>query len=431
LNPDYELQAITSYLSSLSSISSDPSSRIQTLEKFESKIVPDTEFIAVTLSNQYYPNTLDDLLEAHDDSSELSEEQCLSFVYQIARCLEDLKGAKRIKFHGNLKLSNVFLDDDENVVAIGDFYIKHISNKVHEEPELYKSMINYLPPEFFTLNRDRDEFSDVWALGVILYLLSTGGIFPFVGELEDDDGDIFDEFDTKRNIVNITYDELEDRQQSQLLLEQIFTQKPHNRISIGDIIKFIDGKIDMKNMRTSMKRQTMLEQSSDDDNESDDINKKLDFLINDDQSEDDRGGKQSVVQGLNTRQTALKKGDDSVEDEDYKNLDNLVQGRVSGTTKSKKTKDFMDQLPDSYSNVESSKIDDSEMESSKEVDDSEAASEESGVSSSLASNPPVYKPKRDCIHAKNDDSINTNLDTIVKIVMLNKDKLIVFSDSEN
>lgn len=182
------------------------------------------------------------------------------------------------------------------VVAIGDFYIKHVTNKVNENEELYKAMINHLPPEFFTLNHDRDEYSDIWALGIILYQLSTNGTYPFLSETDDDE---FDDYATKRNIINIYYEKLEDREQSQLILDQIFTAKPLHRIKIDEILKSLGQKIDLKRLGTAMKKPSKQEESSEDDNSDDDIKKKLDFLIHEDASEEEIMNRHSVTTGLN------------------------------------------------------------------------------------------------------------------------------------
>ena len=292
-NADSELQMINSTLSSLCSISASKDNHFQTLDKFESKVINEGEYIWVTLSNQYYPKTLRQYLDETDEK-ELPEEDCLSYIYQITKWLDELKRHKLVKFHGNLKLSNIFLDEDNMVTAIGDFYIKHITNKVNENEDLYKTMINHLPPEFFTLNHDRDEHSDIWSLGIILYQLSTGGNYPFLSETDDDE---FDDYATKRNIINVDYEKLDDREQTQLLLDQIFTAKPLHRIKIDDILKTWSQKIDMKRLGTAMKKQVDNRESSDD-NSDDDIKKKLDFLIHEDASEEEIMKRHSVTTGL-------------------------------------------------------------------------------------------------------------------------------------
>ena len=112
----------------------------------------------------------------------------------------------------------------------------------------------------------------------------------------------------------------------------------------------------------------------------------------------------------------MKKGDDdnihisiSQEEEDYKHLDNLVKGHVSNSNA--QDKNFMDNLPESY--AESSNVDYSkESESEKNLS-------------------PVKKKAIKLIKASEDDRITTNLTSLVRIVVLNKDKLIVFSESQN
>jgi serine/threonine protein kinase len=323
-----------------------------------------------------------------------------------------------MKVHGNLKLSNVFLDLEDNVLAIGDFYIKHLTNKVNGDHDLYKSMINHLPPEFFTFNHDRDEYSDVWALGIILYQLSTGGELPF--NVETDDGE-FDEYETKRGILNVQYNKLEDREITQELLDKIFTLKPHSRITVPEIIKRLHGKIDMKGIKTAMKRAS--ENLYDSGEESgDDIKKKLDFIINANESADEIIQRNTVNTGLDAKRASNHKGDnlhvdDSRDEEDYKHLDNLVSGHAGGSKGG--AKNFMDNLPDSIAS--SSQIDDSNAEESK--DDS---SVQSAGHFAKARNRTVK-----LIKVNPDQSIKTNMMSLVKIVVLNKDKLLLFSDSQN
>lgn len=421
-NPDSELQLINSVLSSICSISEDKSNRFQTLDKFECKTINDGEYICITLSNQFYPKTLKDYLDEFEDG--MPENECLSFVYQIARCLEDLGPQSLIKYHGNLKLSNVFLDNENNVVAIGDFYIKHVTSKVHDDEALYKSMINHLPPEFFTFSHDRDEYSDVWAIGVMLYQLSTGGEFPFNVETDDEE---FDEFETKRGILNIQYDKLEDRDNSQLLLEEIFTLKPHNRITASEILKFLQSRIDMKRINTAMKRASENLYNSDEE-EGNEIKKKLDFLIAGDASDDEIINNKTSIPGLDYKKTDRNFGDnirvsESRDEEDFKHLDNLVRGHVSVDRANPKA--FMDNLPDSYG--DSSRMDDSNYDSQAEDSRNIESIESAGQLAKSKSKQRIIS----CIKTNEDQKISTNMLSLVKIVMLNKDKLLLFSDAQN
>lgn len=386
----------------------------------------------MTLSNQYYPKTLKNFVEDYE-GDEVSENDALSIIYQICRCLEDLKHQNLLKSHGNLKLSNVFMDLEDNVLAIGDFYIKHVTNKVNNDDELYRTMINHLPPEFFTFSHDRDEFSDVWALGIILYQMSTGGDYPF--NVETDDGD-FDEYETKRALLNIQYDQLEDREKSQKLLDKIFTLKPHDRITIPEIIKSLHGNIDMKKIKTAMKRASENIYESGDESEGD-IKKKLDFIIDGSASDDGIMGRQTVSPGLAGKNASFRKVSenfkvtDSRDEEDYNHLDNLVSGHVSGD----KTggKNFMDNLPDSIadsSRVESSSMNDKTSKFSK----SSSFEESKDEFSSFESAGQLSKAKKNvvkCIKDKADREIKTNMMSLIKIVVLNKDKLLLFSDAQN
>lgn len=173
------------------------------------------------------------------------------------------------------------------------------------------------------------------------------------------------------------------------------------------------------------------------DDSEENVSKHLDFLINDDESDEGIILRPSVMNGLNIRQTAGVKGDTGkvhdTDQEDFKHLDNHVQGRVNGTMKSNKTnkaKDFMDQLPDSYSGVEDSNMDNSEEESSRQVDDSEESSIDQD-SMAGSNRPAPKKQKREIAKTKISDSIDTHLESAVKIITLNQDKLLIFSETQN
>eukprot|EP00343_Euplotes_focardii_P002751 CAMPEP_0205804582 /NCGR_PEP_ID=MMETSP0205-20121125/7549_1 /ASSEMBLY_ACC=CAM_ASM_000278 /TAXON_ID=36767 /ORGANISM="Euplotes focardii, Strain TN1" /LENGTH=247 /DNA_ID=CAMNT_0053074431 /DNA_START=463 /DNA_END=1206 /DNA_ORIENTATION=+ len=234
-------------------------------------------------------------------------------------------------------------------------------------------MINHLPPEFFTFGHDRDEYSDIWALGIILFQLSTAGEFPFMEETEDGE---FDEFETKRNIINVEYEQLEEHEKSQLLLEQIFTAKPHNRLTVEGILKFLEDKIDMKKLKTAMKKASENIEVDSEDESSDDIKKKLDFLMDPDASEDDIMKRQSVMSGIDHKKTNKNFGDeeslnpsDSGTEKDYQHLENLVGNHGSKTNKN--SKNYMDNLPDS---IDSS----SNADNSEESKDEESSIESAG-----------------------------------------------------
>lgn len=351
----------------------------------------------------------------------MPEEECLSYIYQIARCLEDLKSQDRVKCHGNLKLSNVFIDNERHVVAIGDFFIKHVTSKVHEDEKLFKMMINHLPPEFFTLGSDRDENFDVWAIGVMLYQLSTNGELPFNIETDEEE---FDEYETKRGIINIQYDKLLDRKNTQLLLDEIFTLKPHNRITTGEILKFLHSRIDMKKMNTAMKRASENLYNSDEES-GDDIKKKLNYLRSSDVSDNGIMQRSSANTGLDYKKTDRNFGDnihvsESRDEEDFNHLDNLVKGHVSNPNTN--PNDFLNNLPSSYE--DSSKGDDSDAESSKvgrskvvesNSDNSEESKDDSESLHSAGRLSPQKKRNVNLIKAKEDVRIDTNMASLAKI----------------
>ena len=91
----------------------------------------------------------------------------------------------------------------------------------------------------------------------------------------------------------------------------------------------------------------------------------------------------------------------------------------------------MDQLPDSYSVADNSNADESSGEGEESSKDEDNSEEDSVGYSSIKDSPAPFKPSKECIKTKEDDTIMTNLESLIKIVVLNKDKLVVFSNSKN
>jgi len=101
-----------------------------------------------------------------------------------------------------------------------------------------------------------------------------------------------------------------------------------------------------------------------------------------------------------------------------------VHGNVGGTNNnSKNNQNFLDNLPDSI--AESSKVQSSSYEESKESYESESLHSAGHMAR------PNKKKAVECRHDKEDERISTNMLSLVKIVLLNKEKLLLFSEAQN
>jgi len=103
---------------------------------------------------------------------------------QIVEAVEHLH-AKQV-VHRDLKLENVLLDRATNLTKIIDFgFATKVKNTSTSRLPFNCGTPVYMCPD---LAQKKDHFggpSDVWALGVILFILLTGKL-PFYGAFEDD-----------------------------------------------------------------------------------------------------------------------------------------------------------------------------------------------------------------------------------------------------
>jgi serine/threonine protein kinase len=87
--------------------------------------------------------------------------------------------------HRDLKLDNILIDpSDKNRIKIIDFGFS-IKATAEQKLTLFCGTPHYMDPD---ISRKRDyngHAADVWALGVILFILLTGKL-PFFGEYEQD-----------------------------------------------------------------------------------------------------------------------------------------------------------------------------------------------------------------------------------------------------
>ncbi len=130
-------------------------------------------------------------LEGHDLSKELERRGPLPiadlarYVLETCEALAEAHAAKIV--HRDLKPSNLFLaeqPDKRAIIKVLDFGISKLEDKPTAGLTKTSALMGtafYMSPEQLTTPKDVDHRSDIWALGVILYELSTGKQ-PFLGE---------------------------------------------------------------------------------------------------------------------------------------------------------------------------------------------------------------------------------------------------------
>lgn len=115
-------------------------------------------------------------------------EQSLHLLQQIADALDYAHSQttnKQSVIHRDLKLDNILVDNNRRV-ALSDFGLARIQND--KRVSITGAMLGtlmYISPEQIRSFKDVDYRTDLYALGVIAYLLFTG-TFPFSGETQEE-----------------------------------------------------------------------------------------------------------------------------------------------------------------------------------------------------------------------------------------------------
>lgn len=102
--------------------------------------------------------------------SEVDESQIQKWVLQLSLALKFIHDHKIV--HGNLRLSNILLDSDNNV-KISGFYMLVSNLERLNQGEFFDIDASKLAPEF----RDKKESTfktDMWQFGIIIYNISVG-----------------------------------------------------------------------------------------------------------------------------------------------------------------------------------------------------------------------------------------------------------------
>lgn len=188
---------------------------IRLLEAFE-----DPNYVYLVF--EYAPNG--DLVRYFQRNPLLSETQLRPFFAKILRGVESLHAAKII--HRDIKLDNILLDRnlDPKICDLG------ISTAIEADKKIYDTggTPAYLAPEVIQNQGDISEKSDVWSLGILLYLLT----FGFVPFREGDVDQLFRKILVGKYSIpkcNNASAELLD------LISRMLTVNPTERIGVRDI----------------------------------------------------------------------------------------------------------------------------------------------------------------------------------------------------
>jgi serine/threonine protein kinase len=88
--------------------------------------------------------------------------------------------------HRDLKLENILIDRQTKLPKIIDFgFSTRVKNAYETKLQFHCGTPIYMSPELATKKDYVGAASDVWALGIILFILITGKL-PFYGAFEDD-----------------------------------------------------------------------------------------------------------------------------------------------------------------------------------------------------------------------------------------------------
>lgn len=135
--------------------------------------------------------------------------------------------------HRDIKLENILVN--EHIIKLTDFgYACRI-----DDPYIKKKVgtMAYIAPEIL-LDEESDLIkSDIWACGVVLYILLCGK-YPFEWGVDKDINTIESHRHITNNIINLNYILPEHfSEESKELIKQIFVKNPRYRISIDEIWK--------------------------------------------------------------------------------------------------------------------------------------------------------------------------------------------------
>ena len=114
-----------------------------------------------------------DLADKLKKCGPMPEEHCYKLFVHLALAIKKIHDLGM--FHGKLDASNVLLKNEQRSSIFGQ--LAKISGFTYSPGEVVCNK-HYLPPEVLE-GKKVDESADIWGLGVLLYVMASGGKLPF------------------------------------------------------------------------------------------------------------------------------------------------------------------------------------------------------------------------------------------------------------
>ena len=129
--------------------------------------------------------------------------------------------------HRDIKLENILLIKDD-IVKIIDFGFAVKATKENYQ-KLFCGTISYMAPEIVNKEKYIAQFSDIWSLGVLLFVMLFGR-FPFRAKKQEE---LFREI----NEANVNFPEdIQISENTKNLIRKIFIVVPTQRLSLNEIL---------------------------------------------------------------------------------------------------------------------------------------------------------------------------------------------------
>jgi Protein kinase domain len=156
-------------------------------------------------------------------SKKIKEIEAKSIFKQIIQALEFCHSIG--VSHRDIKLENVLLDEKHNVKLIDFGFSTFISSE--KKVQLFCGTLNYMAPEILANQESLGAPTDIWAAGVLLFVLITG-TFPFKAFSTKE---LYSKIQKKVYNVPPTISS-----EAKELFNKIFENDPHKRPTAGDIL---------------------------------------------------------------------------------------------------------------------------------------------------------------------------------------------------
>lgn len=139
----------------------------------------DDQNVSVLVQEYVSGQSLFQLIKAKGQKAGLGEDQAKYYFKQIMEAVRFMHG--HLICHRDLKLENILVSD-RNRVKIIDFGFS-IRTQEDVPLKIFCGTSSYMSPEIVRKAQYNGFKSDVWALGVVLYVMLTGK-FPFKAKTE-------------------------------------------------------------------------------------------------------------------------------------------------------------------------------------------------------------------------------------------------------